>query len=95
MAYNFPGDLLCQQCGKCVGQCPRHLPIPDMMRAYMYTYGYQHASMGQETLASLDLPVDACSGCESCSVQCTAGFNVAYKMQDIARLQNVPREFLV
>lgn len=95
VAYNRSGDIMCQQCGQCVGQCPRHLPIPDMMRAYMYTYGYKSASMGQETLASLNLPTDACSGCEECSVQCASGFNIAYKMQDIARLQQIPREFLV
>jgi predicted aldo/keto reductase-like oxidoreductase len=34
------GGLYCQACGQCLPQCPRQLPIPDVMRSYMYAYGY-------------------------------------------------------
>ena len=29
--------LYCNACGACMGQCPKGLPIPDIMRSYMYT----------------------------------------------------------
>ena len=28
--------LFCQGCGTCKGTCTNNLPIPDLMRAYMY-----------------------------------------------------------
>ncbi|MEI2698194.1 MAG: aldo/keto reductase [Microthrixaceae bacterium] len=33
--------LYCQQCGTCAPQCPQDLPIPDLMRGYMYAAGYR------------------------------------------------------
>lgn len=34
--------LFCQQCEKCVSQCPRGLDIPTLMRSYMYAMGYKN-----------------------------------------------------
>ncbi len=86
--------MFCQQCDKCKKQCPQSLPIPDIMRAYMYTYGYKHSQLSKETLAGLDLPKDICSGCDTCKVTCTSGFNVAAKIASITPVLNVPTEFL-
>jgi len=86
--------LFCQQCGKCLAQCPQNLPIPDMMRAYMYAYGYKYAQLSKETLEELDLPKDICSGCDTCQVTCTSGFNVANKIAAIAPVRDMPTEFL-
>ncbi len=86
--------LFCQQCGKCRTQCPEGLPIPDLMRAYMYAYGYQHAQLSKETLAELDLPKDICSNCKTCQVRCTAGFDVAGKIAAITPVRDIPTEFL-
>src|SRR5512139_2354624 len=33
--------LYCQGCGSCTTQCVKQLPIPELMRAYMYLYGYR------------------------------------------------------
>lgn len=86
--------LYCQQCGQCRSQCPEHLPIPDMMRAYMYAYGYKHAQLSKETLAELDIPENICDNCTSCKVKCTSGFDVARKITAIAPVRNMPEEFL-
>lgn len=86
--------LYCQQCGECLGQCPNHLPIPDIMRAYMYAYGYKYARLSKETLAEVRLAPDACSGCESCTVVCPSGFNVGAKIAAVAPVMNTPDEFL-
>lgn len=85
--------LFCKQCGKCQSQCPEGLPIPDLMRAYMYAYGYKHAQLSKETLAELNMPKDVCT-CDTCKVKCTAGFDVATKIAAITPVRDIPTEFL-
>ncbi len=87
--------LYCVNCEKCVEQCPEHLPIPDMMRAYMYTYGYKQPALSKETLAGLNLPETACTSCSTCRVTCTEGFNVSQKIAAITPLLRVPNDYLV
>ena len=91
---SIPG-LYCQGCGHCVKQCIAKLPIPDLMRAYMYTYGYQRPAVGQELVVSLGLPRRICEDCGQCPVKCLNGWNVAGKIRDVARLRDVPSEFIV
>ena len=88
--------MFCQQCGKCMDQCPENLPIPDMMRAYMYTYGYKFAHLSKETLAGLSLPDDMCSSCTGgCKVKgCPSGFNVGAKIAAIKPVMDIPDIFL-
>lgn len=87
--------LYCQGCGQCLQGCARELPIPDLMRAYMYAYGYRNASAAQELVVSLELPLNACGDCETCSVKCASGFNVRARIRNVVRLRDVPPEFLV
>ncbi len=87
--------MFCMGCNQCKGQCPRGLPVSDLMRSYMYNYGYSYPAKAYETVASLGISDDPCTGCNECTVQCTAGFNVRAKITNIARIQNVPGEFLV
>ncbi len=86
--------LYCQQCGQCESQCAEHLPIPDIMRAYMYAYGYKNASLSKETLAELGLPKDVCKSCDTCIVNCISGFDVEKKIAAITPVIHVPNEFL-
>jgi predicted aldo/keto reductase-like oxidoreductase len=86
--------LYCQGCRKCLGQCPEHLPIPDLMRAYMYTYGYRNLAHAQDLILSLNLPTRVCEDCSQCQVKCSIGFNVSRKIRDVARLREVPTEFI-
>jgi predicted aldo/keto reductase-like oxidoreductase len=86
--------LYCQGCRQCLGQCPEHLPIPDLMRAYMYTYGYPNLTHAQELVLSLNLPDRVCEDCSDCVVTCPSGFNVSAKIQDVARLGEVPKAFV-
>lgn len=88
------GGLYCQGCERCVPNCPKRLPIPDIMRAYMYTYGYKQPEMAQSLLTSLDVQQNPCSDCGDCTAVCTKGFNIAEKIADVSRLVNVPAEFL-
>ena len=86
--------LYCQGCRECLGQCPEHLPIPDLMRAYMYTYAYRNVVHAQETVLSLNLPARVCEDCGQCPVKCSIGFNVSAKIRDVVRLREIPTEFL-
>jgi uncharacterized protein len=87
-------SLYCQGCGQCLKQCRDHLPVPDLMRAYMYTYDYRNLALAQDLLLSLKLPSRACEDCSQCSVKCSVGFNVPTKIKDVVRLKDVPSEFI-
>lgn len=88
------GGLYCQGCRQCLSGCKGDLPIPSLMRSYMYAYGYRNLSKAHELLLSLDLPKAPCQTCSICTVQCAKGFEVAGRVKDIVRLRNVPAEFL-
>jgi hypothetical protein len=88
-------SLYCQGCEQCLKSCPAQLPIPDLMRAYMYTYAYRNLTHAQDLVISLNLPDRVCEDCTQCLVKCTNGWNVQRKVRDIVRLWNVPLEFLV
>jgi predicted aldo/keto reductase-like oxidoreductase len=91
---SLPG-ICCQGCGQCLRQCGAELPIPDLMRAYMYAYGYHQTALAQNLVTSLDLPQHVCEDCSSCSVECLNEWNVKEKVRDIIRLRHVPSGFLV
>ena len=88
-----PG-LFCSGCMKCVPSCTRHLPVPDMMRAYMYAYGYASPAMAKDLLAELKVSGDPCSGCGTCNIKCSRNFSVREKIADVSRLADIPAEFL-
>jgi predicted aldo/keto reductase-like oxidoreductase len=87
--------LYCQNCGNCVKQCSKHLPIPDIMRAYMYNYGYKYPLLSKDTLTELAIESNACSGCKKCTVtHCASGFNITDKIAAITPIVDVPSHFL-
>jgi predicted aldo/keto reductase-like oxidoreductase len=86
--------LYCTGCTKCLSACPMNLPVPDLMRAYMYAYGYSDPRMAFSLLGELGTNDDPCKTCDNCLVKCTKNFNVREKITDISRLINVPADFL-
>lgn len=86
--------LYCQQCNRCIPQCPEEIDIPTIMRSYMYAYGYRNLELAQKTLRSSGLNSVPCIDCKDCKVTCRMGFDVRTKILDIARLQNVPEDFI-
>jgi len=85
----LPG-LYCQGCGRCLKRCPAGLPIPDLMRAYMYAYGYRQPALARSLLASLELPSRVCEDCSFCPVICLNHWNVGEKVRDIVGLRDGP-----
>ena len=87
--------LFCSQCQECVPQCPANLDIPTLMRGYMYAYGYHQPSKARETVDYVNLAQIPCDDCATCKVVCSSGFDVKAKVTDIARIKDIPKEFLI
>lgn len=87
--------LYCSQCGLCMDQCGRGFDIPSLMRSYMYAYGYRDLAMAKRTADPVLRGGIPCGDCSDCAVKCRMGFDVRGKIEDIARLQQVPDEFVV
>jgi predicted aldo/keto reductase-like oxidoreductase len=93
LASNEMG-MYCQGCGVCLPACKKSLPVPDIMRAYMYAYGYGNMEKAYSVLTDYKVPVNPCSDCGACTVQCSKNFPVAEKISKITRLRNVPQDFI-
>ena len=88
------GGLYCQGCGGCLAGCPKALPIPSLMRGYMYAYGYKNLQAAHDLVSSLDIPPAPCADCGACSAKCVKRFDVRDRVQDILRLRTLPADFL-
>lgn len=93
IAQSFEG-LYCNGCEKCVNDCVKGLPIAELMRAYMYSYGYRDSLKAKGLLKELSLDTNPCSGCNSCTVDCVKNFNVAQKINEVNQLREIPDNFL-
>jgi predicted aldo/keto reductase-like oxidoreductase len=94
VASNAEPGLICSGCGQCLRDCPYNVPVPDLMRAYMYAYGYSSPSMAKALLSELGTTSNPCSNCEVCHVKCYRKFQVKEKIADVSRLIGVPSDFL-
>jgi len=72
------GPYFCRMCGQCDGQCPKGLPVHDMVRFVMYADGYGQFPLGRENF--LRMPVEhqnvRCGDCTDCAVHCPNGVHV-------------------
>ncbi|HZP00082.1 MAG TPA: aldo/keto reductase [Terriglobia bacterium] len=75
----------CQQCGKCVADCPMHADVPRLMRAQMYAAQYRNAGLARDTMAGIasGRGLEACDGCESCTLTCRNSVNIARKIAQL------------
>jgi len=97
-ALEAPAKLagfFCQGCDDCLAPCRDELPIPELMRSYMYGHAYRNREAARSLLSSLDLPSSPCGDCDTCSVVCVKGFDVQRRIRNIVRLLDVPKEFVV
>ncbi|HLF35270.1 MAG TPA: aldo/keto reductase [Cyclobacteriaceae bacterium] len=95
LAFQNPSPgLYCTQCHQCVRQCRKGLDIPNLMRGYMYAYGYRNFPTAKKALSISGIDSLSCSECRSCTVQCSRGFDVPGKIRDIVRINDIPSEFL-
>jgi aryl-alcohol dehydrogenase-like predicted oxidoreductase len=88
------GGLYCQGCEICVKGCQHQLPIPEFMRAYMYTYGYRDLALARDLLTRHATVGAECSTCVTCTAVCVKGFDIAGRIADVRRVKDIPEEFL-
>ena len=88
------GSIYCDGCQHCSATCRKKLPVPEIMRSYMYAYGYNQKMEAKYLLSSLNLGENPCGDCNDCTIDCLKKFNIRDKITDIARLRNTPAEFL-
>jgi hypothetical protein len=81
----LPG-LYCQQCAACVPQCPMHVQVPALMRAYMYAAGHQQPRHARHVLRAWAPSDIHCTHCGECRVRCALGFDVRTRARDLAHL---------
>lgn len=86
--------LYCNACSSCKGSCPAGLPLPEIMRAYMYMYGYRDMSQAAGLLSETGISSNPCKDCDECQVNCVRGFDIRNKVTDISRLAEVPSDFI-
>jgi aryl-alcohol dehydrogenase-like predicted oxidoreductase len=86
--------LYCDGCMECIAKCKKKLPVNDIMRAFMYTYGYNQFDKAYTLLNEIDIPENPCDNCSECPVICRKGFNIRDKIADVVRLKTVPRDFI-
>jgi uncharacterized protein len=77
------GPYFCRMCGSCDGQCPKGLPVHDMVRFVMYADGYGQFPLGREHFQRMSAEHQnvRCSDCATCAVHCPNGVQVAARLR--------------
>ena len=72
----------CRMCGRCEGQCPKGLPVSDIVRFVMYADGYGQFALGRQHFLRLadEHQQVRCEDCATCAVQCPNGVSVAQQL---------------
>ena len=80
--------LYCSTCGTCTGQCPKGIPVADVLRYLSYSEGYGEFQLGRENF--LALPAETrnarCKDCVACAVRCPNGVRVAQRLRTAQEL---------
>ena len=80
--------LYCRMCGSCQGQCAQGLPVADVLRFLMYAESYGQFALGREEFKALPahLSTVRCASCNSCTVDCPHGVQVAARLHQAQEL---------
>lgn len=81
----------CQQCGKCVEDCPMHVDVPSLMRSHMYAVQYRNAALAGDTIAAIAAGrgLQACEGCEACPIRCRNHVQIGKKIAQLRALAGI------
>jgi hypothetical protein len=78
----FITPFYCRMCGECKGTCAKGLPVEDIVRYVTYADGYGQFALGREQflLQLQEKGAVRCGDCESCTVHCPYGVQVAARV---------------
>ncbi len=75
----------CQQCGSCLGTCPKGVDVPTLMRTHMYAANYTNFDQARRTLE--EIPANAglhnCSDCSDCSARCANRVRIGDRISEL------------
>jgi len=82
------GPYFCRMCGDCQDQCPKGLPVADMVRFVMYADGYGQFPLGREHFLRMSAEHQQvrCSDCANCAVHCPNGVDVEAQLSRAQQL---------
>lgn len=86
--------LFCSGCKSCEDQCVKNLPVPDLMRSYMYAFGYHYSSKAKDVIVQSNINSNPCFDCNQCTVQCIKGFDIASRITEVTKVLEIPDELL-
>jgi len=80
--------LYCRMCGSCSGQCPKGVPVSDVIRFAGYADGYGQFQLARESFLSLPAEIRAvrCGDCADCTVRCPNGVRVPQRLRTAQEL---------
>ena len=70
----------CRMCGKCQAQCPRQIPISDILRFERYAMDDNDWNKARKLYAALPTQGNSCIGCESCMQACPLNMRIPDKI---------------
>jgi len=72
----------CHMCGACIGQCPHHVHVADIMRYHLYYDGYRDRRRARALYRALPAKASAaaCLDCTECRVVCPRGVPVQSRL---------------
>ncbi len=73
----------CRMCYSCSGQCPKGLPVTDVLRYLAYADGYGQFALGREHFLRLPAATRSvkCGDCSSCPIRCRNGVDVVRRLR--------------
>jgi len=82
------GPYFCRMCGGCQDQCPKGLPVADMVRFVMYADGYGQFPLGREQFLRISAEHQQvrCGDCATCAVHCPNGVHVQAQLSRAQQL---------
>jgi len=74
--------LYCRMCYQCAGQCPKGIPVAEVLRYLSYADFYGQYPLGREHFLALPEKVREvrCTDCATCAVNCPNGVQVAARL---------------
>jgi len=70
----------CRMCGKCQAQCPRQIPISDILRFERYAMDDNDWNKARKLYAALPTQGNSCIGCETCMQACPLNMRIPDKI---------------